>query len=159
MLVRGAALGRSASAYLVERITAHERIDVRLHSRLTEVHADGRLREITVADAGGAEARLRCDGLFVAIGGVAQTEWALDGGPRRDEAGFLITGPDLLVAGEPPEDWPLERPPQGLESTLPGFFVAGDVRHGSTKRVASAVGEGSMAVAQVHRHLEELRTS
>ena len=121
------------------------------------MHGDGELHAITVADDGGSAERLEIAGLFLAIGGAPQTEWA-EGGPlRRDEAGDLVTGHDLLVRGDAPADWPLERPPLNLEASLPGFFVAGDVRHGSTKRVAAAVGEGAMAVALVHRILEERR--
>jgi thioredoxin reductase (NADPH) len=158
MVVRGSALSASASRYLVDRIDAHPRIDVRLRSHVVELHADDRLREVTVGDADGDRARMAADGLFVAVGGVPQTQWAEDGGPRRDPAGYLLTGPDLLDGGDLPADWPLERAPMSLETTIPGFFAAGDVRSGSTKRVASAVGEGSQAVAQVHRHLEYLRT-
>jgi thioredoxin reductase (NADPH) len=74
---------------------------------------------------------------------------------HRDEAGYLLTGPDLLEHGQPPEDWPLERPPYALEASGPGVFVAGDVRHGSIKRVAAAVGDGATAVALVHPYLAE----
>lgn len=158
MVCRGTALSASASRYLVDRIERHPRITVRLRSHVTAVHADGRLREVTVGDAAGGEERIAADGLFIAIGGAAQTQWAADGGPRRDGAGYLLTGADLLEEGRPAADWPLERPPMSLETTLPGLFAAGDVRSGSTKRVASAVGEGSHAVAQVHRHLENVRT-
>jgi len=93
--------------------------------------------------------------LFVCIGGVPNTEWAKDTAIVRDEAGYLVTGPDLLRQGRTPECWPLARTPFFLETSVPGSFAAGDVRHGSVKRVASAVGDGAMAVTFVHRYLEE----
>ena len=95
--------------------------------------------------------------LFLCIGGVPRTEWAAGSGVRTDRAGFILTGPDLLDHGERPPDWPLDRDPLALETSIPGLFAAGDVRHGSVKRVAGAVGEGSMAVAFAHHRLEELR--
>ena len=95
--------------------------------------------------------------LFICIGGVPNTEWAKDTDIIRDNAGYLITGPDLLNKGHLPSCWPLERDPFFLETSVPGSFAAGDVRHGSVKRVASAVGEGAMAVTFVHKYLEETR--
>jgi thioredoxin reductase (NADPH) len=89
----------------------------------------------------------------VCIGGAPHTEWAIEAGVRRDEAGYLFTGPDLARSGEHPEGWPLDRSPYYLETNIPGLFAAGDVRHGSVKRCASAVGEGAMAIAFVHRYL------
>jgi thioredoxin reductase (NADPH) len=159
MLCRGPSLAVSLSRYLAERIADEPRIDVRLATHVTELHGDGRLDGITVEDAAGNRERLEVEGLFVAIGGVPRTQWAENSPIRRDEAGYIVTGPDLLDRGDPPAGWPLERPPLALEANLPGFFVAGDVRHGSTKRVAAAVGEGANAVALVHRYLEERRTS
>jgi thioredoxin reductase (NADPH) len=91
----------------------------------------------------------------VFIGAAPLTDW-LDGVVERDEHGFVLTGPDLLVEGRPPRDWPLDRPPYHLETSVPGIFAAGDVRSESAKRVASAVGEGAMAVMLVHRYLEML---
>jgi thioredoxin reductase (NADPH) len=93
--------------------------------------------------------------LFVCIGGVPNTEWAKDTKIIRDDAGYLITGADLLKAGRSPAWWTLDRNPFFLETSVPGSFAAGDVRHGSVKRVASAVGEGAMAVTLVHKYLEE----
>ena len=157
MLCRGASLSATLSHYLGERIAKNPRIDVRLSSRVSELHGDGELRGITIENGAGERDRLGVDGLFVAIGGVPQTQWAESSPLRRDELGYVLTGPDLLTRGQPPPEWPLERPPFALEASLPGFFVAGDVRHGSTKRVAAAVGEGANAVALVHRYLGERR--
>jgi thioredoxin reductase (NADPH) len=92
--------------------------------------------------------------VFACIGGVPNTDWARDTPIVRDPAGYLVTGPDLLERGKAPAAWPLARPPFYLETSVPGSFAAGDVRANSIKRVASAVGEGAMAVAFVHRHLE-----
>src|SRR6185436_18569100 len=91
--------------------------------------------------------------LIVCIGGVPHTEWAVAAGVIRDEAGYLVTGADLQQNGQPPQGWPLDRAPYFLETNVPGLFAAGDVRHGSVKRCASAVGEGAMAVTFVHRYL------
>ncbi|MDQ6915428.1 MAG: NAD(P)/FAD-dependent oxidoreductase [Actinomycetota bacterium] len=157
MVVRGEALGRTMSAYLVDRIEQHARIDVRLRTQVRAVHADDEhLRAVTLEDAAGTVERQAADGLFLCIGGEPRTGWADATGVRLDRAGYVLTGPDLLARGERPEDWPLERDPLALETSVPGLFAAGDVRHGSTKRVAGAVGEGAMAVALAHRRLEEL---
>jgi thioredoxin reductase (NADPH) len=158
MVVRGDNLAKSMSAYLVERVEASEAIDVRLHSRVTEIHEeDGRLGAVTVENADGAPESFRVTALFLCIGGVPRTAWAPASGVRTDSRGFILTGPDLLDGGQRPEEWPLDRDPLALETNIPGVFAAGDVRHGSVKRVAGAVGEGSMAVAFAHHRLEELR--
>jgi thioredoxin reductase (NADPH) len=157
MLVRGDSLGRSMSAYLVERIAAHPAIDVRPRTVVEGVEADGdQLSGVTVRSAGGAAERLPVTALFLCLGGVPRTGWAADAGVATDPAGFVLTGPDLLDAGRRPEGWPLARDPLALETSAPGLFVAGDARRGSTKRVAGAVGEGAMAAALVHRRLDEL---
>ena len=153
MVVRGDNLAKSMSAYLVERIEQHPLIDVRLGCEVTAVHEEhGHLVAVTVEqDTRPARA------LFVCIGGEPRTGWAIDSGVRTDARGYIVTGPDLLDHGERPAGWPLDRDPLALETSVPGLFAAGDVRHGSTKRVAGAVGEGSMAVVLAHRRLEELR--
>ena len=157
MVVRGERLDHAMSAYLVERVERHPLIDVRLRSQVTELHAAGeRLAAVTVTDASGATERRSASALFICIGGEPRTEWAADTGVRTSRAGYILTGPDLLDAGRRPDGWPLDRDPLALETSVPGLFAAGDVRSGSTKRVASAVGEGAMAVALVHRRLEEL---
>ena len=157
MLVRGDSLGRSMSAYLVERIAAHPAIDVRLRTVVEGVEAGGDLLSAVVTrGADGSAERLPVSALFLCLGGVPRTGWAADAGVATDAAGFVLTGPDLLDAGRRPEGWPLARDPLALETSAPGLFVAGDARHGSTKRVAGAVGEGAMAAALVHRRLDEL---
>ena len=130
-------------------------IDVRFRTQVRELHADGTLEAVTVEGPGGTE-RLPAAALFICIGGQPRTGWAPDAGVRLDSAGYILTGPDLLDAGRRPAGWPLDRDPLALETSAPGVFAAGDVRHGSAKRVAGAVGEGAMAVALAHRRLEEL---
>jgi thioredoxin reductase (NADPH) len=154
MLVRGTSLAKSMSAYLVERIHAHPLIEVRLRTEVEAVDCAGDLRSVT---AGGEEIPARA--LFLCLGGVPRTGWADAAGVALDERGFILTGPDLRVGGALPERWPLERDPLALETSVPGVFAAGDVRSGSVKRVAGAVGDGAMAVALAHRRLEEVARS
>lgn len=157
MVVRGADLARSMSAYLVDRVSTHSGIEVRFETQVSGLHGSAdRLRAVTVTDSQGREERLSAQALFVCIGGQPRTGWATPLGVRTDDAGYILTGPDLLERGQRPEGWPLARDPLTLETSVPGLFAAGDVRHGSTKRVAGAVGEGAMAVALAHRRFEEL---
>jgi thioredoxin reductase (NADPH) len=157
MVVRGAGLARSMSAYLVDRVSTHPGIEVRFETQVSALHASAdRLRAVTLTDGQGREERLSAQALFVCIGGQPRTEWATALGVRTDPAGYILTGPDLWERGQRPEGWPLARDPLALETSVPGLFAAGDVRHGSTKRVAGAVGEGAMAVALAHRRFEEL---
>ena len=157
MVVRGDSLRKSMSAYLVDRIEANERIDVRLRTVVTEVHEENGLEAVTIESADGSPETVRVTALFLCIGGIPRTGWAPASGVRTDRNGFILTGPDLLDGGRRPDDWPLDRDPLALETSLPGVFAAGDVRHGSVKRVGGAVGEGSMAIALAHHRLEELR--
>jgi thioredoxin reductase (NADPH) len=149
MVCRSRTLAASVSAYLVERITANPRIEVRLRSQVTAVAGSGKLEELTINDA----ERLPADAMFIAIGGVPQRDWVTGHSLRRDQAGYILTGPDLVTDGCTSADWQLERAPYALEASVAGVFVAGDVRHGSVKRVAAAVGEGATAVAEVHPYL------
>jgi thioredoxin reductase (NADPH) len=156
MLVRGSCLRKTMSAYLVDRIERHPLIDVRFGTQVVEAHGSAQLEAVTMVDADGVEESLRARALFVCIGGQPRSGWAEGARVLTDDRGYVMTGPDLLENGRRPAGWPLERDPLALETTLPGFFAAGDVRHGSTKRVAGAVGEGAMAVALAHIRLEEL---
>jgi thioredoxin reductase (NADPH) len=157
MVVRGASLTKSMSAYLVERIKRHPLIDVRLQTEVTAVHETGdRLGAVTITDAAGTSEQVKVRALFLCIGGVPRTEWAAHAGVRLNEAGYVLTGPDLLQDGQRPAEWPLDRDPFTLETLVPGLFAAGDLRSGSAKRVGSAVGEGATAVELIHRRLEEL---
>jgi thioredoxin reductase (NADPH) len=156
LLVRGESLSDSMSAYLVERVLAHPQIEIRLRTEVDAVHEEnGVLGAVTVREAGGGSERLPAMALFICIGGRPCTDWAAGTGVRVGPAGYLLTGPDLLHHGEPPEEWPLDRDPLALETSVPRLFAAGDVRHGSTKRVGGAVGDGAMAVALAHRSLEK----
>ncbi len=150
MLVRGDSLTRSMSQYLIEQIAALPTVEVRTRSEAVAAEGeDGRLRALVVRGPDGAEAREEVDACFVFIGAAPRTDW-LDGVVARDERGFILAGPDV-----PAERWSLPRDPYLLESSVPGVFVAGDVRARSIKRVASAVGEGSMAVSLIHQYLGE----
>jgi thioredoxin reductase (NADPH) len=157
MLVRGNRLGKSMSAYLVDRIGAHPLVDVRLNTQVQAVEDErGELSAVIAHARGGAGERLPAKALFLCLGGVPRTGWAEQSGVRLDPAGFVLTGPDLLEHGERQPDWPPARDPLALETSIPGLFAAGDVRHGSIKRVGGAVGEGAMAVGLAHRRLDEL---
>jgi thioredoxin reductase (NADPH) len=137
------------SHYLIEQIAALSRIDVRTNSSAVAAEGeDGRLRRLRVRGPDGEES-LDVDACFVFIGASPRTDW-LDGIVARDERGFILAGRDAQANG-----WPLKREPYVLETTVPGVFVAGDVRARSIKRVASAVGEGSMAVSLIHEYLVE----
>jgi thioredoxin reductase (NADPH) len=155
MLVRGEGLAGSLSQYLVDRIVAADNIEVRLRSRVVGVDAGGRLRALTIQEGAGPPRTLPADALFVCIGGTPRTEWAEELSVTRDDAGYLLTGTDLLAGGRPPAGWPRARHPFPLETSLPGLFAAGDVRHGSMKRCSAAIGEGAMAVSLVHSFLAE----
>jgi thioredoxin reductase (NADPH) len=155
VLVRGPALEASMSHYLIEQLANTPNITVHTCTTVAEAHGTDHLEELTLQDANtGERTTYEANHLFVFIGGAPRTHW-LDGAVVRDERGFIPTGPGLLEDGRRPHGWPLDRDPYFLESSLPGVFVAGDVRAESVKRVASAVGEGAMAVTLVHRYLEE----
>lgn len=151
ILVRADSLGKSMSHYLVEQIAARPNIVVRTGTVVTGAEGTAGLEALRIAPAGGgAEERLQARAMFVFIGAVPSTEWVGDK-VARDERGFVLAGHDLALADN--LRWPLQRDPYLLETSLPGVFVAGDVRHRSVKRVASAVGEGSMSVQFIHEYL------
>jgi thioredoxin reductase (NADPH) len=157
MLVRADRLSKSMSAYLIERIDAHPLIDVHLETQLTELHTSGaQLTGVTFTDSHGAAESRTVDGVFLCIGGRPHTEWCSREHVITDDRGYILTGPDLRGQAGLPECWPLERDPLALETSRVGLFAAGDVRHGSTKRVAAAVGEGSMVASLIFSRLAEL---
>ncbi|HEY1422351.1 MAG TPA: FAD-dependent oxidoreductase [Candidatus Acidoferrum sp.] len=153
MLVRGPSLGLTMSQYLIEQIRQTPNIHVELNSQVSEAFGTEHLEELSIlCSTSGETQRLRASSLFVFIGAAPQTDW-LHGAVERDEKGFILTGPDLLIDGKFPRGWPLTRQPWLLEASIPGIFVAGDVRFRSIKRVASGVGEGANAVQFVHQYL------
>ena len=153
VVVRGANLERGMSNYLVERIDRHPRITVRTSSQVAEVRGDSHLRSVILRSEGNdVTDELAADAMFLLIGARPITI-GLEGWIRRDEHGFLLTGQDVLADAPRESWWKLSRDPYPLESSQPGVFVAGDLRHGSIKRVASAVGEGAMAASLIHRYL------
>jgi thioredoxin reductase (NADPH) len=149
ILVRGDSLTKSMSRYLIEQIEALENVEVRTRARAVAAEGDGQLRALRIRDADGSETREEVDACFVFIGARPMTDW-LSRVVARDERGFILAGLDAKGDG-----WSLPRDPFPLETSVPGVFVAGDVRARSIKRVASAVGEGSMAVSLVHQYLAE----
>lgn len=151
MLVRGSGLSATMSKYLIDEIERTSNITVERHTEVVAAIGEERLDSIRVRTPQGEEDR-RATSLFVFIGAAPGTRWLPDC-ILRDEKGFVLAGPDLRVNGNWPESWKEQRPPFLLETSVPGIFVAGDVRHGSVKRVASAVGEGSIAVQFVHQYL------
>ena len=155
LLVRGGSLEASMSYYLIQQVEETPNIRVRCSTVVEGAHGDGHLERLTLRDAvSGATELVDAQWLFVFIGAAPLTDW-LDGTVLRDERGFILAGPDLTPDGRPPAGWELDRPPYHLETSVPGVFVAGDARAESAKRVASAVGEGAMAVMLVHRYLEQ----
>ncbi len=156
ILVRGGSLVAGMSAYLVDQIHAIPGIDVRVGSTVTAVRGDGALEAVEITDTlAHAVQVLPAAAMFVFIGQAPRTEWLADV-VERDGAGFVVTGPALTRVGERPAGWTLARQPSMLETNVPGIFCAGDVRSRSVKRIASAVGEGAMAVQFVHQHMAGL---
>ena len=154
IVIRGSSLKSTLSQYLIDRIAATPTINVLTQTEITALDGDNVLQQITLTDRITGQSRTVATGwLFVCIGGEPQTAWAREAGIVCDAGGYLVTGPDLVRNGCCPAQWPLDREPYYLETSMPGLFAAGDVRHGSIKRCASAVGEGAMAVALVHRYL------
>jgi thioredoxin reductase (NADPH) len=155
ILVRGSSLEKSMSYYLIRQIADIGNISVRTCSEVVAAEGDGHLERLTLRDAtNGATETVEAQLLFLFIGGAPLTDWLGDV-VVRDSRGFVVAGPDLSLAGERPPGWELDRMPYHLETSVPGVFVAGDARSESAKRVASAVGEGALAVMLVHRYLEK----
>jgi thioredoxin reductase (NADPH) len=156
MVVRGESLKNTLSRYLLDRIAAAENIEVLTNTAVTGISGSEMLEQVVLSNLQTGETKtFQTHWLFICIGGAPHTDWAAEANVMRDESGYLITGPDLLNRGRSPEGWPLDRSPYYLETNKPGLFAAGDVRHGSVKRCASAVGEGAMAVTFVHRYLAD----
>jgi thioredoxin reductase (NADPH) len=154
IVMRGDCLKASVSDYLVHRIQTTPNIEVFPHTEVTALHGEERLRAITLRDLRtSVEQVVETSSLFLCLGGVPNTQWAADVGVVRDEEGYLVTGPDLGRGSTLAANWSLDRDPYYLETNMPGVFAAGDVRHCSIKRLASAVGEGAMAIEFVHRYL------
>jgi thioredoxin reductase (NADPH) len=153
MLVRGESLAATMSKYLVDRIAETPNIRVESGSSVVEVHGESRLEAISIrCHATGEISKVPSTGLFIFIGAEPRTNW-LEGVVQRDDRGFILTGTELLRDGKRPRGWHLDRDPGLLETSVPGVFAVGDVRHGSVKRVASGVGEGSVAIQFVHQYL------
>lgn len=156
MLVRGDSLTKSMSQYLIDQIESTPNITVRTYTTVAEAKGEDRLETLVLEDARTHEQEgVAATSLFIFIGASPQTDW-LDGTVERDKQGFVLAGPDLVVDGKRPRGWNLDRDPFLLETSVPGVFVAGDVRYGSVKRVASGVGEGSIAVQFIHRYLSKV---
>jgi thioredoxin reductase (NADPH) len=146
LVVRAESLRAGMSHYLVQQVEADPNIEVRVQTEVVDGGGDLRLEHLTLHNfAEGRDESVRADALFLMIGAEPHTEWLPDT-IRRDEQGFVLCGPDIAD-----RDWPHERAPFLFETSMPGVFAAGDVRHGSVKRVASAVGEGSVAIQLLHQ--------
>ncbi len=156
MLVRGPSLAATMSQYLIDQIAQTENISIEPGAQVTEVHGGDHLEAITIACKSSGDTRQApASALFIFIGAEPRTAW-LDGAVERDERGFIVTGQDLIHDGKRPKGWSVDRDPGLLETNIPGVFAVGDVRHGSIKRVASGVGEGSVAIQFVHQYLSKI---
>jgi thioredoxin reductase (NADPH) len=157
MLVRGESLAATMSHYLIEQIEKTANIELWPKTAVVEVHGEARLSDITIQRVvTGEKLKLPASSLFIFIGAQPRTEWLGDT-IQRDERGFVLSGPDLLRSGKKPASWTLDRDPGLLETSVPGIFVVGDVRHGSVKRVASGVGEGAVVVQFMHQYLAKVQ--
>jgi thioredoxin reductase (NADPH) len=156
ILVRGSSLASTMSQYLIDQVKETPNIQIWAHASIAEVHGNSRLEEISVlcSDTNKVE-RVNANSMFIFIGALPRTDWLGDL-VERDARGFILTGPDLLINGSRPKGWALDRDPFLLETNIPGIFAVGDVRHGSVKRVASGVGEGSVAVQFIHQYLSKV---
>jgi len=156
IVVRGGSLSSTMSQYLIDQVKETPNIQLWPHASVSEVHGETHLEEISFlcSDTNKIE-RVPASGMFIFIGALPRTDW-LAGVVERDERGFILTGPDLIRDGQRPKGWALDRDPFLLETNVPGIFAVGDVRHGSVKRVASGVGEGSVAVQFIHQYLSKV---
>ncbi len=156
IVVRGNSLSSTMSQYLIDQITGMPNIQIWANASVVEVHGEIHLEEISFlcSDTDKIE-QVAASSMFIFIGALPRTDW-LDGIIERDDRGFILTGPDLVRDGQRPKGWNLERDPFLLETNVPGLFAVGDVRHGSVKRVASGVGEGSVAVQFIHQYLSKV---
>ena len=156
ILVRGESLSSTMSQYLIDQIKETPNIQLWAHASVSEAHGDTHLEEISVlcTDTNKTE-RVPATSMFIFIGALPRTDW-LGTLVERDDRGFILTGPDLIRDGQRPKGWALDRDPFLLETNVPGIFAVGDVRHGSVKRVASGVGEGSVAVQFIHQYLSKV---
>ena len=156
MLVRGPSLAASMSQYLIDQLNEIKNVQIEFNSSVVEVHGENHLEAISVLCSTTNEVnRIPANSMFIMIGAAPNTTWLADV-VERDERGFILSGPDLLRDGKRPKGWQLDRDPGLLETNVPGIFVVGDVRHGSVKRVASGVGEGSVAISFVHQYLSKV---
>ncbi len=156
ILARGESLASSMSQYLIDQIKDTANIRLWTHASVAEVHGDTHLEEVSVLCSDTAKTeRVPANAMFIFIGALPQTNWLADV-VERDERGFILTGPDLIRDGQRTKGWMLDRDPFLLEANVPGLFAVGDVRHGSVKRVASGVGEGSVAVQFIHQYLSKV---
>ncbi|MEW5915468.1 MAG: FAD-dependent oxidoreductase [Gemmatimonadota bacterium] len=156
LLVRGESLDATMSKYLIDRIKETNNIEVLSHTFVAGVHGEGKLQSLTLGRTGTSDRReVPAAALFIFIGTAPRTKF-LSGVVESDAQGFILTGRDLMVDGKRPKGWVLERDPFLLETSVPGVFAAGDARHGSGKRVAAAVGEGSATVSMVHQYLKSV---
>jgi thioredoxin reductase (NADPH) len=156
ILVRGESLSSTMSQYLIDQVKEMPNIQLWTHASVAEAHGETHLEEISVlcSDTNKVE-RVPASAMFIFIGALPRTDW-LASVVERDERGFILTGPDLIRDGQRPKGWALDRDPFLLETSVPGLFAVGDVRHGSVKRVASGVGEGSVAVQFIHQYLSKV---
>jgi thioredoxin reductase (NADPH) len=156
LLARGDSLAKSMSQYLIDELARTPNVVVQLQTRVVEAHGENHLESITIAnDQTGQTTTAPAVALFIFIGATPHTTCVADL-IESDERGYILSGADLTLNGRRPRNWPLERKPYLLETNVPGIFVAGDVRHGSIKRVASAVGEGSIAIELIHQYLDRV---